>query len=340
MNVEFGSDNHSGMHPNILNAIIKANKDYCISYGDDAYTLQAVRKLMEVFGSNISIYFVFTGTAANILSLKSMTHAYHSIICADTAHLNVHECNGPEKFTGCKITTVSTQNGKLTPSVLQPYLIGFGDVHMAQPKVISLTQSTEMGTTYSINELKKLCSFAHERGLLVHMDGARLCNAAVFLNKELKQITTEVGVDILSFGGTKNGMMIGEAVIFFDNNCGHAFEFYRKQGMQLASKMRFISAQFTAFFKNDLWKQNAKHANKMAQYLKNKITTMPEFTIAQEVEANMVFVEIPKKYMEKIRKKYYFHVSEKNENIARLVCSFNTTKNSIDIFINSLKQCL
>ena len=228
LNVEFGSDNHSGVHPDIIKAIIDANKGYTIAYGEDPYTETAVKKLKEVFGKEADVFFVYNGTAANILGLKTITSSYNSIICAENAHLNVHECCGPEKFTGCKLQTIPTKNGKLSPELIKPCLIGKGDVHMAQPKVVSITQSTELGTTYKVEELKKLSVFAHKNNLLVHVDGARLCNAAVFLKKELKEITKEVGVDILSFGGTKNGMMYGEAVVFFDKKLTKDFEFYRK----------------------------------------------------------------------------------------------------------------
>jgi len=211
---------------------------------------------------------------------------------------------------------------------------------MAQPKVISITQSTELGTTYAFDELKKLCSFAHKNNLLVHVDGARICNAAVFSKKGLKEITKDVGVDILSFGGTKNGMMYGEAVVFFDKTLTKDFEFYRKQGMQLTSKMRFISAQFNAFFENNLWEKNAGHANKMAQYLKNELCKIPQIKIVQKVEANMVFAYIPKKHLEKVREKFYFHVFNENACEARLMCSFDTKKESIDELINTIRDTI
>lgn len=338
LNVEFGSDNHSGVHPEIINAILDANKEYSIAYGEDKYTKSAVKKIKEIFGTNIDVFFVYNGTAANILGLKTVTNSFNAIICANTAHLNVHECCGPEKFTSCKLITIPTKNGKLTPELIKPYLLGIGDVHMAQPKVISITQSTELGTTYTTDELKKLCSFAHKNNLLVHVDGARLCNAAVFLKKDLSKITKEVGIDILSFGGTKNGMMYGEAVVFFDKKLTADFEFYRKQCMQLTSKMRFISAQFNAFFENDLWKKNAQHANKMAQYLKNQLCKIPQVKIVQKVEANIVFAYIPQKYLQKLRKKFFFHVFDENACQARLMCSFNTKKESIDELVNTLKD--
>ena len=340
LNVEFGSDNHSGVHPDIIKALIDANNGYSIAYGEDEHTESAVKKFKNLFGQDIDVFFVYNGTATNILGLKTVTNSYNSIICADNAHLNVHECCGPEKFTGCKLVTIPTRNGKLSPKLIIPYLLGTGDVHMAQPKVISFTQSTELGTTYAVDELKKLCRFAHNNNLLVHLDGARICNAAVFLKKDLKEITKDVGVDILSFGGTKNGMMYGEAVIFFEKKLSNDFEFYRKQGMQLASKMRFISAQFNAFFENNLWKKNAEHANEMAQYLKNKIDKISKVKIVQKVEANMVFTSIPKKYLQQLRKKFFFHITDENASIARLMCSFNTKKESIDELVNNLKKIL
>ena len=340
LNVEFGSDNHSGVHPDIIKAIIEANKGYTIAYGEDPYTETAVKKFKEVFGKEIDVFFVYNGTAANIIGLKTLTNSYNSIICADMAHLNVHECCGPEKFTGCKLVTIPTKNGKLNPELIKPYLIGTGDVHMAQPKVVSITQSTELGTTYTVNELKKLCGFAHKNNLLVHVDGARLCNAAVYLKKDLKEITKDVGVDILSFGGTKNGMMYGEAVVFFKKNLSKDFEFYRKQGMQLTSKMRFISAQFKSFFEHNLWKKNAEHANQMAQYLKKQIEKIPEIKIVQPVEANMVYTYIPKKHIKELKKKYFFHVFDEKACVARLMCSFDTKKESIDEFVNDLKKIL
>ena len=340
LNVEFGSDNHSGVHPNILKALSKANKGYAISYGDDKLTKNCVKKIENVFGSDVDVFFVYNGTAANIIGLKTVTNSFNSVICAETSHLNVHECCGPESFTGCKLVTIPAEDGKLKPELIKQSLIGVGDVHMAQPKVVSITQSTELGTTYTIDEMKKLCNFAHKNKLIVHVDGARLCNAAVFLNKDLKTITRDVGVDILSFGGTKNGMMFGEAVVFFNKNLTKDFEFYRKQGMQLTSKMRFISAQFNAFFENNLWFKNAEYANKMAQYLKNELLKIDQVKIIQKVEANMVYVYIPIKYLQKLREKFYFHVFDDNSCEARLMCSFNTKKESIDGLINSLKEII
>jgi len=338
INFQFGSDNHSGMHSDIAKSIQNSNKDFCIAYGEDYHTKNAIIKFKEIFGENIDVYFVCNGTAANILGLKAVTNSFNSIFCAETAHLNVHECCGPEKFLGCKLETITTEDGKLTVDLLEPRIVGFGDPHMAQPRIISITQASEMGTVYSPKEIKSLSDFAHKNNMLIHMDGARICNATAFLNVDLKSITTNVGVDVLSFGGTKNGMMFGDAVIFFDKKLSKNFEFIRKQGMQLTSKMRFISAQFNAFFRNDLWLKNAKHANKMAQLLYENVKDIPNIEITQKVQANAVFAKFDKKYNQKLLKKYFFHVFDEKENIVRWMCSFNTTEKDVMNFVSTIKQ--
>lgn len=337
---EFGSDNHSGTHPDILKAIQTANKGYATAYGEDKYTKGAVKKFKDLFGANIDVYFVYNGTAANILGLKTVTDSFNSIITAETAHMEVHECCGPEKFTGCKLTVIPTKDGKLTVDMIKPYIVGFGDVHMAQPKVISITQPTEMGTVYTIKEIKKLADFAHKNKMLLHVDGARICNAVVSQKCSMKKMTADAGVDILSFGGTKNGMMFGEAVIFFDKKISKNFEFYRKQGMHLASKMRFISAQFEEFLSNDLWAKNAKHANKMAQLLKKEVSKIPKVKIAQKLEVNAVFAKIPEKYIKPLNKKYFFHTFDEENSIVRWMCSFNTTEEEVLKFAETIRQTI
>jgi len=293
-----------------------------------------------LFIKNIDVYFVYNGTAAHILGLKTVTNAFNSIYCAETAHLTVHECNGPEKFTGCKLTVIPTKDGKLTVDLIKPYLVGFGDVHMAQPRVISITQPTELGTLYTIQEIKKLADFTHKNGMLLHIDGARLCNAAVSLNCNMRAMTADIGVDILSFGGTKNGMMFGEAVVFFDKKLSKNFGLFRKQGMHLASKMRFISVQFEALLSNDLWKKNAKHANKMAQLLKKEVSKIPKVKITQKVEVNAIFATIPKKYIEPLKKKYFFHVFDEAISEVRWMCSYNTTEKEIQKFVETLRKTI
>ena len=334
---EFGSDNHSGVHPDIMKAIESANKNCVIAYGDDKYTKRAVKKFKEHFGNNIEVFFVYNGTAANILGLKNITNSYNSILCAETAHLNVHECCGPEKFTGCKLVTIPTSNGKLTVELIKPFLVGFGDEHMAQPKVVSITQPTELGTVYNSREIKVLADFVHKYNLLLHVDGARLCNAAASMKKNLKEITNDVGVDILSFGGTKNGMMFGEAVVFFNKSLSKNFKYIRKQGMQLASKMRFISIQFETFLSNDLWLKNAQHANKMTRLLYKNIKDIAELNIIQRVEVNSIFAIIPNKFIDILQKKYFFY---NHNSEVRLMCSFNTKEEYVLCFAKKIKKTL
>ena len=340
INKEFGSDNHSGIHPDILKAMEAANEGYAVAYGEDEYTERAIKKFREYFGNNIDVYFLGNGTAANILGLKAVTDSFNSIYCAETAHLNVHECCGPEKFTGCKLVTIPTPDGKLTIDLLKPYLVGFGDPHMAQPKVISITQTTELGTIYTPKEIKKLSDFAHSKDMLLHIDGARLCNAAASLNVEMKEITTNAGVDILSFGGTKNGMMFGDAVVFFDKKLGKNFEYIRKQGMHLTSKMRFISVQFEALLSDDLWLKNAKHANLMAQLLYNEVKDIPQIRITQKAQGNAVFASLPAKIVTKLQKKYAFHVTNEQTSEVRWMCSFNTSKEDVMDFVETIRKII
>lgn len=251
----FASDNNAGVHPEIIKAIQNVNEGHTIAYGDDPYTEEATKVIKDIFGEKAEVFFVFIGTAANVLSLDAITQPYHSVICSETAHIHVDECGAPEKFTGCKLLSVETEDGKLNVDGIKKHMHGFGFEHHSQPGVISITQSSEMGTAYSVEEIRKISDYAHQNGLLLHMDGARISNAAVSLNKSFKEFTADAGVDVLSFGGTKNGMMYGEAVIFFDKVLAQDFKYRRKQGMQLASKMRFISTQFLAFLSNDLWKK-------------------------------------------------------------------------------------
>ena len=334
----FGSDNHSGVHPEILKSMENVNAGFAIAYGDDECTKRAKEKFYEHFGRDVDVYFLYNGTATNILGLKAVVDSFNSIICAETAHLNVHECCGPEKFIGCKLTTIKTDDGKLTMEKIKPYITGFGDPHVAQPKVISITEPTELGTLYTVNEIKTLSDFAHKNNMLFHIDGARLSNAAATLNLGFKDITKDVGVDLLSFGGTKNGMMFGEAVVFFDKKLSKNFEYIRKQGMQLASKMRYISAQFEAFLSNDLWLKNAKHANDMAKLLADNLKSIPEIKVTQKVEGNAVFVMIPKKYIPIIQKKYFFHIFDEINSVARFMCSFNTSKKDVIDIANTIRK--
>lgn len=334
----FASDNNAGVHPEMMEAIARANDGHVIAYGDDLYTARAVKLFRNQLGNDAEVYFVFGGTGANVLGLKAATESHHAIICAETAHINVDECGAPEKFTGCKLIAVATNDGKIKIDQIKPLLHEVGFEHHVQPRVVSVSQATEMGTVYTPRELKNLSSFAHDNGMLLHLDGARIANAAASLNVKLKAITRDAGVDILSFGGAKNGMMYGEAVVFFDKSLAKDFKYTRKQGTHLPSKMRFISAQFEALLSNDLWRRNAEHANRMAQLLARELGKIPRITITQKVEANGVFALVPKRYVPLLQKKYFFYVWNERTSEVRLMTSFDTTADDIRDFVGLVKK--
>ncbi len=294
-------------------------------------------KFKQIFGDDIDVYFVFTGTGANVLSLKTVTQSYNAIICSEVAHINVDETGAPENLTGCKLLTIQTNDGKITVDGIKKYMYRIGDEHFAQPKIISISQPTELGTLYTVDEIKEISQYAKKNNLLLHVDGARISNAAVALNLNFKQFTKDVGVDILSFGGAKNGLMFGEAIIFFNTNLSANFKFFRKQSMQLSSKMRFISAQFTALLINDLWKQNAQQSNKMAQYLYNKIKDFKEIRITQKVETNGVFAVMPRELALKLQQKFPFYFWKEEIGEVRFMMSFDNTTQEIDEFVELIK---
>src|SRR5690242_5879809 len=279
----FASDNNAGVHPEVLKALSTVNQGHVVGYGDDPYTDSAVWEFKRQFGDDIEVFFVFNGTAANCLSLKALTNSYDAVICAEGAHINVDECGAPEKFTGCKLIPIPAKEGKLTVEAVHSIYHGIGDQHHVQARVISITQATEVGTVYKPDEIRALARFAHERGMFLHLDGARIANAAASLDQTLRQATRDLGVDVLSFGGTKNGAMGAEAVVFFDKELAQDFLYLRKQGMQLASKMRFISAQFDALFADDLWLKSAQHANRMARLLQKELREIPQVKIVYKV---------------------------------------------------------
>ncbi len=336
--IGFASDNNAEVHPNILSSISSVNKGHVISYGDDMFTQSAMRKFEEQFGKDIDVYFVFNGTAANVLGLSAMVEPFNSVICSEVAHIDNDECCAPERFIGCKLVTIPTEDGKIRVGQIKEHIHSLGNQHRAQPKVVSITQATELGTVYNPEEIKAIGDFAHENQLFLHMDGARLSNAAASLNVSLKQITADVGVDVLSFGGTKNGMMFGEAVILFKRKLPENFKYIRKQGMQLASKMRFISAQFQALLSNNLWLKNAKHANEMARLLAREIEGVPGTKITQEVEANSVFVVVRPKHLSQLREKYFFYVWNGEKPEVRWMTSFSTTKEDVKRFADVIRN--
>ncbi|CAN5604683.1 low specificity L-threonine aldolase [soil metagenome] len=336
----FASDNNAGVHPKVLEAIAATNEGHVVAYGDDPYTDAAVVLFRKHFGKEVEVYFVFGGTGANVLGLKAVTEPFHAIICADTAHINVDECGAPEKFTGCKLLSLPTNDGKITVDQIRPFLDAVGFEHHVQPRVISISQSTEMGTVYQPRELKKLSDFAHKNEMLLHMDGARIANAAAGLKASLRAITGDVDVDVLSFGGAKNGMMYGEAVIFFDRGLAKNFKYTRKQGTHLPSKMRFISAQFSALLSNDLWRKNAEHANSMAKLLAQELGRIPLVEVTQKVESNGVFARLPKRYIAALQKQYFFYVWNEQTSEVRFMTSFDTTPQDIRAFVALIKKTL
>jgi threonine aldolase len=328
----FASDNNAGVHPEILEAIAQANQGHVVAYGDDAYTHSAIRKFEEQFGPDIAVFFTFNGTGANVLSLQALTQSFHSVLCSAYAHIYTDECGAPEKHTGCKLIPLPQENGKITLEFVRHAYHGVGDEHHSQPRVISITQSTEMGTVYRPEEIQALAQFAHEHDMFLHVDGARIANAAAALDQTLRQATRDLGVDVLSFGGTKNGIMGGEAVVFFNPERGKDFLYLRKQSMQLASKMRFIAAQFEALLTNDLWRSSAEHANRMARLLEKEISRIPGVKVVWKVEANGVFAQIPQHSIEKIKQQYFFYTWMEEESIVRWMCSFDTTEEDIRRF--------
>ena len=336
----FASDNNAGVHPEVLQAIAAANQGHAVGYGDDRCTDAAVRKFKQHFGADVEVFIVFNGTAANCLSLKALTNTYHAVICAEAAHIYTDECGAPEKFTGCKLIPLPTREGKLTVETVKQAYHGIGDQHHVQPRVISITQATEVGTVYKPSEIRALARFAHEHDMFLHVDGARIANAAASLGQTLRQATRDLGVDVLSFGGTKNGALGAEAVVFFDKALGHDFLYLRKQGMQLASKMRFISAQFDALLTDDLWRKSAEHANRMARRLQKKLSAIPEVKVVYKVEANGVFVKIPRKAIARLQKRYFFYVWNEEQSVVRWMCSFDTTEQDVKQFAKFVAETL
>ncbi len=334
----FASDNNAGIHPDILKELISANSGHVIGYGSDIYTEQAINLFKEQLGRSAETFFVFTGTAANVLSITAVTRSWNSVITASTAHLEQDECGAPEKFTGSKVLTVDTNDGKITPSHVAKHMHGFDFEHHSQPKVISITQSTEMGTVYSVDEIREIADFAHSKGMFLHMDGARLANAAAFLDLPFKAFTTDAGVDVLSFGGTKNGMMFGEAICFLRSGLSTDFKYIRKQGMQLASKMRFISAQYIAYFRDDLWKKCAAHSNSMAKLFAEKLGNVRGIKITQSVQSNGLFVIMPSEVAVRMQSHYFFYPWNEKISEYRLMTSWDTTVEDIEGFVRQLKQ--
>ncbi|MDR2970671.1 MAG: low specificity L-threonine aldolase [Bacteroidales bacterium] len=336
----FGSDNHSGVHPVILEAIHKANIDHACAYGDDLCSEKLQKKVEKIFGDHATIFPTFNGTGANICALRTCVQPFHAILCPDTAHIFVDECGAPEFLTGAALKVVPTTNGKISVEMLEPFLDTFGFEHHSQPKVLYISQATELGTIYKPDEIKQLSAFLHSHNMYLHVDGARLANATATLKCSFKELTVDCGVDILSFGGTKNGMMMGESVITFRPELAENMKYIRKQSTQLFSKMRFISAQFLAYFNNDLWLTNALHANKMAQLLRRKLEETGNFEFTQPTDVNIILVKFSPTLIEEMLKCHFFYVWNEKTHEIRLVTSWDTTEEDVEEFLDTCTRIL
>jgi threonine aldolase len=337
--INFASDNYSPVHPKVLEWINRVNAGPEPAYGGDSVTAQAMVKIKEHFGESAEAFFVWNGTAANVLALSSGLKPHQCILSSDLAHIAEDECGAPEKWTGSKIIGAPSVHGKINPENLESYFARKGDPHASQIKIISISQTTEYGTVYSLAEIQNLSRFARNHGCFLHMDGARLSNAAVALGQPFREFTVNAGVDLLSFGGTKNGLMGAECVVLFRPELAESFSFIRKQGLHLSSKMRYLSAQFLAYFENDLWKQNATHANTMARKLAAGLKTIgPALTLTQEVHANAVFASMHEGIRHELEKEFYFYVWNAKLKEVRLMCSFDTTPAEVDHFISRARH--
>ncbi|MDM7853329.1 threonine aldolase family protein [Cellulomonas alba] len=337
---DFASDNYAGAHPEVLAAIAAANGGHQTSYGADAYTARLQEVVRAHLGEAAVAYPVLNGTGANVLALQSMLPRWGAVICAEQAHIHTDENGAPERVGGLKLLTVPTPDGKLTPELVARQAWGFGDEHRAQPGVVSITQSTELGTVYTPDEIRALADQAHGLGMRLHVDGARLANAAASLNLPLRAFTTEAGVDALSLGGTKNGLLFGEAVVVIDPAAADGLVFQRKVVMQLASKMRFVSAQLIALYEGDLWLRSAVHANAMAGRLAAGLAHVPGVRITQRVQANGVFVVLPPGVADRLRERWRFYDWDVATGEVRLMCAFDTTERDVDAFVAAAERAV
>lgn len=334
----FASDNYSGVHPEVLAALAAANEGHQVSYGEDDYTARLQQLMERHFGSGIECFPVFNGTGANVLSLQSLLPRWGAVICASTAHINMDENGAPERIGGIKLLQVPTPDGKLTPALIDQEAWGWGDEHRAQPLAVSITQTTELGTCYTPEEVRAIAEHVHSKGMKLHMDGARLANAAAHLAVPLRAFTRDAGVDILSFGGTKNGLLFGEVVVALNPDAAHGLVYLRKMNMQLASKMRFMSAQFIALLEGDLWLRSASHANAMAARLRAGVESIPGVELSQKTESNGVFAVLPAGVADRLRKSFRFYDWNEAAREVRWMCSFDTTEEDVDSFIAAIKR--
>lgn len=332
----FKSDNVSGVDNRILEYLLEINNEHQNPYGNDYYSKKAEEVIGKAFNTEVNVYYVTSGTASNVIALSAALRQYQGVICTDTAHINTEEGGSFERFTGSKILPVSNYNGKLKIEDLEKYVSKINNEHFSQAKVISISQLTEFGTMYTNDEIKEIADFAHKNDMYLHLDGARISNAVVALETSYEDMVTKTGVDILSFGGTKNGMMIGEAIVCFNDKINEELKFHRKQGMQLLSKMRYLSGPFIPYLEENIWYENAKHANDMGQYLISELSKIKNIKISDDLKANMIFAEMDEKYIDNLKDEIGFNVVKNNQ--VRIVTSFDTKKEEVDNFINRLKE--
>ncbi len=336
----FASDNSATVHPAVLGAIARVNVGHTFGYGHDEFSQQVEARFAEQFGGDARAFFVFNGTAANVLSMRAVCRPWEAAICTTTAHVNVDECGAPEAIAGVKLLTVATEHGKLTPELAEAMITRVGDEHVAQPRLITISQCTELGTVYTRSEVQALAGFAHDHAMLLHVDGARLSNAAAALELPLWAITADAGVDLLSFGGTKNGLLGAEAVVFLNPELADGFEYLRKQTLQLASKMRFLAAQFDALLTDELWLRCAKQANSMAASLAGAVRDLPGLEITRPVQTNAVFATLPRAATETLQQEFPFYVWDERTGEVRWMCSWDTTQEDVDSFVDAISSAL
>ena len=334
----FASDNASGVHPAVMDALVGANTDHALAYGSDPWTERAIARFRELFGAPVEVCFVWGGTGANVVGLQALVRPWDAVVCGEHAHIAVDECGAPERFTGTKLLTFPTPDGKLSPGQVELSQAGIGDEHHSQASVVSVTQSTECGTVYSIDELTAVCTTAHANGMSVHLDGARIANAVTALQCDIRALTIDAGVDVMSFGGTKNGMMYGEAVVFLNPELGTNAKFIRKQATQLPSKMRFVAAQFEALLTNDLWLTNAAHSNAMALRLADAVRDIPGVTLTREPTVNSVFATLPAAAIPRLQDRSFFWMWDETANEVRWMTAFDTNPADIETFAAMLRE--
>ncbi|MEU1731507.1 low specificity L-threonine aldolase [Streptosporangium sp. NPDC020145] len=334
----FASDNYAGVHPEILQALALANEGHQISYGEDVYTEALQEVFRGHFGPLAQAWPVFNGTGANVVALRAMTAPWEAVVCAESAHIHTDEGGAPERSAGLKLLTVATPDGKLTPELVDTQAWGFGDEHRAQPRVVSITQATELGTLYTPDEVRAICEHAHQLGMLVHLDGARAANAAAALGVPLRAFTTDAGVDVLSFGGTKAGLMFGEAIVVLNPDAVRGLRYLRKSAMQLASKMRFVSVQFEALLAGDLWLRNARNANAMARRLADAVREIPGVEVPRPVQANAVFAVLPAEVTQRLQKRFRFYTWNEAAGEVRWMTAFDTTEADVDAFAAAVAE--